>query len=112
MQSHLLHGLQSAVLEKHAARSESTHRSEAPYKHLISIQDDEAGAWSGFQVLLVATGKRDADVLEYLKSVALHNWLFGLEVAGSRCPSLTARTMPSAMQRHGSSSGCVSVLLH
>lgn len=47
-----------------------------------SIQEDEAGCWSSFSSMVITTGKRDSGVLQYLKSVAFHQWLFGLEVAG------------------------------
>lgn len=46
------------------------------------MQDDEAGGWAAFSSLVITTGKRDASVLQYFKSVAFHQWLFGLEVAG------------------------------
>ena len=48
-----------------------------------AVQDDLAGVWSSLGVVLVSTGKRDLEVLQYLKSVAFHNWLFGVEVTGA-----------------------------
>ena len=65
-------------------RLSTTSPAHRPLITPFRVQDDEGGAWSSFQGVLVATGKRDTAVLQYLKSVALHNWLFGIEVAGTR----------------------------
>lgn len=46
------------------------------------LQNDEAECWAALSSLVITTGKRDANVLQYFKSVAFHQWLFGLEVAG------------------------------
>lgn len=53
------------------------------------MQDDLGGVWSGIGAFVVSTGKRDMEVLQYLKSVAFHNWLFGIEVTGAIWPVLT-----------------------
>jgi hypothetical protein len=45
------------------------------------LQED-AGGLSSYQALLVTTGKRDPELLQYLKSVAFHQWLFEIEVTG------------------------------
>ena len=45
------------------------------------MQDDLGGA-SAFGSIIVPTGKRDMQLLQYFKSVAFHNWLFGIEITG------------------------------
>eukprot|EP00892_Ulva_mutabilis_P009240 jgi/Ulvmu1/6689/UM030_0020.1 len=60
---------------------------------LTAWKEDEGGCWSAFTSIVISTGKRDSDVLQYLKSVAFHQWLFGVEVA-----DITLIITPSAMQ--------------
>jgi nucleosome binding factor SPN SPT16 subunit len=48
------------------------------YKHW---QDGDAGLWDGASSICVAAGPASED-FRYLKSVALHIWLFGYELPG------------------------------
>lgn len=64
--------------------------SRAPIRRLFVLQANQYGAWD-FDSLVVATGKRPADEMRYLKSVALHHWLFGLEISGTPFGRFTAR---------------------
>jgi hypothetical protein len=58
-------------------------RSTRPRRaNLVSMQDDLGGVWAPWNALIVATGKRDMEQLRYFKSVAFHQWLFNIEVAG------------------------------
>lgn len=67
-----------------------------------SMQEDEAGCWAAFTSLVITTGKRDSNVLQYFKSVAFHQWLFGLEVAGAlKTQKLYCKFMESLLQLPG-----------
>jgi uncharacterized membrane protein YwaF len=54
--------------------------------------------------VIITTGKRDVEVLQYLKSVAFHQWLFGIEVAGVQLSTSFSFVMLS------SSCGCAEQL--
>lgn len=71
-----------AAVSKSLLLSYSYHGTTATAQLSSNLQDDESGAWTDISAVIIVTGKRDPSVLQYLKSVAFHQWLFGIEVAG------------------------------